>query len=114
MEKVTTQTILDWIVEQVESKVPIAPSLWIDASMKLTALVGNENDKLIELQQIVAELRKMRIENGDSVAKAKVYVEATKEYGDMCRQKARIEQIYEMIRLSKVRARMEDDNFKSN
>src|ERR1700691_5520576 len=54
---VTTETILDWLKEQVEQKNPVAPSVWLDSAQKLVVLLGDESDKLHRLQQRVAQMR---------------------------------------------------------
>lgn len=114
MELVTVDTITGWIKEQVENKQPINPSLWVEASMKLNVLLGDEQNKLFDIQQQVADLRKLRIESGDTVSKAKVYIEATNEYKDMCKQRAKIERAVEMIRIAKLMSRMSLDEIRSN
>jgi len=111
-ELVTTESILSWIKEAVEQKKPIDTHTWIDACVKLNVLIGDENSKLFELQQAVSQLKVMRIESGDTVAKAEVYVRATDEYKYMKKQEAKIEQIHELIRISKIQARMSNDEFK--
>ncbi len=113
-ELVTTQTILDWIKDKVENKEQIAPSSWIDASLKLAVLIGDENDNLFRLQQIVARERVVHMEAGENVSKAKALVEATDNYRMMHKQKARIEQIWEFIRIAKLRSRIIMEEFKGN
>lgn len=110
---VNCDTIIDWIKSQVESKNPIDPNLWMDACSKLIVLVGDETDKLFDLQQEVSHLKTIRIENKESVSQAKVYVEATDAFKNMQKQKAKIERIFEMIRISKIRARLAIDEYKS-
>lgn len=108
MEPVTTNTILNWLKESVEQKRVVDAHTWVDACQKLNVLIGDEHDKLYEMQQKVAQLRIARIESGDSVAKAKVYIEATEEHKKARKQEARIEQIQEAIRIAKIQARLKD------
>ena len=103
---ITTDTIINAMKGWVETKHPISPDVFVDAAGKLAILVGDENDKLFFLQQDVAKLKVMHIESGDSVAAAEVKTEASNLYRDMCVQKAKIEQIQEMIRIAKLRARL--------
>lgn len=113
MPEVTTESILSWLEEQVREKLPVDAHTWVDASAKLNILIGDEHDKLWDLQQEVARLEVMRIEGGDSAAKAKVYIRATDEYKFMKKQEARIGRIEEAIRISKIQARLKDNEIRS-
>ena len=113
-ELVTTESILHYLQEKVEQKEQLPPSTWIDAAMKLAALIGNENDKLFDLQQKIAQARVELIDSGKSVSMAKVVVEATDIHKEAQKQKARIEQIWEVIRIAKLRARLTDEEYKAH
>ena len=111
---VSCDTIIDWMKEQVESKNPVSPHLFLDAVTKLSVLVGDETDKLFDLQHIVAELKhRLIIDTKCSVAEAKVRIEANTAYTQMLKQKAKCERIFEMIRIGKIRSRMAIDEYKS-
>jgi hypothetical protein len=112
MTIVTTDTIVNYLKNAVETKQPLSPTVWADAAQKLIVLLGDEADILFDLQQKVAQKKVDYIEGGDSVAKAKVKVEATDEYREMSRQKAKIEHVEEMIRVAKLRARLSETEFK--
>ena len=114
-EIVSVNSILSYLQEQVEQKIPLAPSIWVDASAKLAVLLGDENDKLFDLQQKVAQIRVEHIQAGDgmSVSRARAITEATNEYKEFHKQKARVEQIAEFIRIAKLRARITETEYKS-
>ena len=112
MDKITTVTILDWLKDSVEQKRPVDAHTWVDACQKLNILIGDENARLYDIQQEVAQFKIKRIESGDSVARAKVYTEASDTYKEMKKQEARIEQIHEAIRISKIQARLSNEEFK--
>ena len=114
-ELVSVNSILSYLQEQVEKKIPLAPSIWVDASAKLAVLLGDENDKLFDLQQKVAQIRVDYIQQGEgmSVSEAKVRTEATDEYKEFHKQKARVEQVAEFIRIAKLRARITETEYKS-
>ena len=114
MEPVTIDTILDFFEESIANKLPISPSTFVDAAAKLAVLVGEENEKLFKLQQQVAQSRVAHMNNGESVSKAKVLVEATDEYREFQIQKSKIEQIFEFIRIAKLRARLTDEEYKAH
>lgn len=103
---VTADFILQTLNEWVEEKHPIGPDVWLDASAKLAVLLGFETDKLWVMQQNVAKLRVLHIESGASVAKADALIEAEDIYREMQKQKAKIDQIHELIKISKLQARL--------
>lgn len=106
---VTVDTILDAFNEWITTRKVIDPHLWLDAAQKLNVLLEAEHDKLFETQQFLATHRKILIEQGSTVAKAKVMIEATNEYKDFCKQKAKIERIVEFVRIAKQRSRTAGD-----
>lgn len=112
-EKVTIDSILNWLTDAVEHKVPVGPHTWVDAAQKLTVLLGDEHDKLFEAQSIVARQRLIHIEAGDSVALARTKVEADIPYKEMQKQKAKIGRIEEMVRIAKIQARLKDNEYGS-
>lgn len=110
-ELVTTDTIIGFLQEKVENKEPIGPGVWLDAAQKLNVLLGDESDKLYDMQQSVSVLKANLIEQGKSVAQSKIIVEATDQYTSMMKQKSKIERVIEFIRIAKIQARMRDAEF---
>ena len=108
MEKITVDTIINFLKDAVEKKMILPPSVFLDAAEKLNILRGDEEDKLINLMQKVAQYKTEKILEGKSVAMAKVMVEATDTYKEMLIQKMRCERIVEFIRIEKIRARLKD------
>lgn len=106
---VTTDKIIDWITEQVENKQPIDPHLWLEASMKLNVLLQTEQEKLFELEQVVALAKAMHLEQGKSVGYAKTMIESTDQYKLARKQKAKIDRVIEFIRLSKLYSRISQE-----
>lgn len=111
-EPVTTETIIGFLKDCVERKVPVAPSTWVDSAMKLNVLLGDEVDKLLRLEQSVARMKVAYLSEGDTVAKAKAKVEAEDVYREARKQKAYIDQITEHIRIAKVQSRLTNDEMK--
>lgn len=83
MEPSSCDTILEWMKEQAESKAPIDPLMYMQAAVKLNAMIGDEDDKYIDLS---------------SAAK---------------RQEAKIKQITEAIRLAKKYAQLKNDEMRN-
>lgn len=113
-ELVTTDTIITFLQEKVENKEPIGPGIWLDAAQKLNVLMGDETDKLYDMQQAISVLKANLIEQGKSVAQSKIVVEATDAYKDMMKQKSKIERVIEFIRIAKLQARMRDAEWGSS
>lgn len=111
-ELITTDTIINWITEQVETKQTIDPNTFFDAAVKLNVLLGDEQEKLFRFQQECAKLKGEYILDGKSVAMAKVLVEATDSYREMLNQKAKIERVIETIRIAKLSARIRYEEYR--
>lgn len=110
----TLDNILEVLQEDAENKTPVDPAFYLEAAMKMLALVGNVSDELYVAESTLAKVKVQFIEEGDTVAKAKAKVEAMELYPTSRRLKAKIERVYEMVRLAKLRSRMANDEFKSN
>lgn len=110
---VTTDIIISTMKQWVEDKHPISPTKWIEASAKLNLLIGDENDKLYELESKIAKERaELLSQDKMTVAKANVLIEATDDYKEYRKQNARIKQIQEFVRISKKQATLSDTEFK--
>ena len=111
---ITIDTILDWLHTQVEEKLPIDAHTWLDACQKITVLLGEEHDKLFDLQQKVAQAKVDVLDKLDmSNAEAKTRIEATDIYKESRRQEARIKRIEEMVRIAKIQSRAKDFEMRS-
>lgn len=108
----TATDILSVLEGWAREKRPIAPDEYVEAAMKLTLLMGEESNLLFLLESKIADMRVGWIEQGKSVAEAKLRTEATPEYREARNQKAKIERITEIARLSKLRARLASDEYK--
>ena len=110
---ITTDSILETFKIWVEEKKPIDAHLWIDGAQKLNILIGDEHDKLFDLMQNIAHWKVYYLAQNLTVANAKIQVEAKDEYKLMLRQKAKIGQIEEMIRIAKIQARLKDNEYRN-
>ena len=107
-EEVTAELILDWLKLKVEAKDHLNPEIWVDAAHKLTVFLGDEQDTLFDLQQEYSQ-KKLSIYDEmekPSVSASEMRGEATDEYKKFKKQEARVKQIEEFIRVSKLRARI--------
>lgn len=110
----TIETIINDLSGLVKNKVAISTEHWLEAAQYLNVLIGNETDKMAELEMQVAQKRVEFIQEGDSVAKADAKIEATELYCDMRKQKAKIKQVEEFIRIAKKTAQIKSDEMRHN
>ena len=111
--KRTIDSIISAMREKVENKDIIYPSWWLEGASSLNLLLSDEHDALFDLQQKVAQKRVLLLEAEENVSRVKLLVEATDEYRDMLKLKAKIGRIEEFIRLAKVQARMRDTDLRT-
>lgn len=110
---VTTESIMGWFTEQIENKLPIDPHMWLEGAQKVNVLLQSEQELLYDMEQEVAQLRKVLLESDKTVSYAKMMIEATPEY-KLCKvQKAKIERCLEFVRLAKIYSRTSQDIYKS-
>jgi hypothetical protein len=112
MEERTSETVIAKLNELVKSKQPVSPTYWVEAAQFLNLFLADEHEKLFNLQQKVAQAKVDYLNLQCSVAKVKLLVEATDGYREMRNQKAKIGRIEELIRISKLQARLKDTEFK--
>ena len=105
---VNADTIISWLKESVENKRPISSSLWLDAALKLTVFVGDEQSKLFEHEQRVAEAKVACLDSQEkkSVALADVMVRTLPVWLSYRKQEAKVEQIQELVRVAKKQAEL--------
>jgi hypothetical protein len=108
-ELVTCDTILNWFKEQTENRRPISPHLYLEMAQKLNALSSDENDKLVDLESELARHRADWVSVGKTSAGANILVEAMPVFNEARKQRAKIKQIEEVIRLAKLSARIKND-----
>ena len=105
----TVDSIIEWFTQAIRDKETIPPNLFCEAGVDLNVLRAEDDDKVFDLQQIVARKKVSLIEEGKSVAEAKTIVEASDEYKNLCKQKAKCERITEFVRLSKIMSKLKQD-----
>ena len=110
--EITVDTILLKLEEKVKSGVVISPSEYVDAARDLNILLGSEDEKLVNLEATVADLKLAFLEDDHNVSAAKVKTEASEEYKKMRKQKLKVIRIAEFIRIAKLRSRLASEEFK--
>lgn len=109
----TADSIMDWFTKEIENKEPIDPHRFLEGAIRLSVLLQGEQEKLILKEQEVAQLRKLLLEDGKTVAYAKTMIEAGNEYAEARKLKAKIDRGVEFIRLCKLYSRTAGDLMKN-
>lgn len=109
---ITALSIIDTMKKWVEEKHPISPSLWLDASLKLTVLRGDVDDKYFELESELAKEKAdlLSMENMN-VAKADAIIKSRDKYMEMRKLGGVIKRIEEMSRIAKKRATLKEEEY---
>lgn len=110
---ISTDTIIAYLEEQTRDNQIIDIDLLMRAATKLNILIGDEHNRLFELQQEVARITAKHIAEGMSVNKADNIARASDTYLEMSKQKARIAQIEEFIRLAKLQAKLKSEELRN-
>lgn len=113
-EPTTIDTIIAWLEDVAENKKQISPEAYVEIAQKANILLGNETDKLAEINQSIAKERLRLMEEGATASKAKIATEATDDYMESSKLKAKISRVEELIRLSKIMARLKSDEYKNS
>ena len=112
MNEINVKNILEWLSDMVKSKKVLDAHTWVDTAQKLNVLIGDEHDRLFELEKQVAQAKMIHIEDKKSVSEAKLRIEATPLFREMQKQKSIIKQVEEMIRIAKLQARLKDNEYR--
>lgn len=98
----------------VQEKKQISPEQFVEAASYLVILMGDEHNKLFDLEQVVANMKNNLLRDHDKVNKVTLIVQTSEEYKQMKKQQAFIKQIEETIRLAKLLGRMKMEEQKLN
>jgi len=104
MEDVTSDSIIQFLKERVEKKeAQFDSNFFVETALKLNLLLGDEQDKLAELAQRVAQKKLQILESQDkrNVSEAKLRIEADPLYLEYKKQDMKCERIEEFVRLAK-------------
>ena len=102
-EPITSDLILNYLKELVESKKSIPKEVWLEVAFKLN-LVRTDDAKLFnKMHQAVAQkkLNILKSQEKKNVALAEVEIESSDEYLFMKDQEAKLDAISELIRIAK-------------
>jgi len=107
-ELVTIDTILGWFKDSIEKKCPIGQDQWLDGASKLTILSEEIDDKLSEMDAVMAERERIAVEEGEPAAKAKIIKTGAIDYKEYLKLKAKRKRIDRHIEIAKKREKHPD------
>jgi len=112
----TIDAIIDHLKGLAESHEQMPPERWLDAGKSLLALLGNEQDRMYDLQQKIAaeKVRLLEADEKHNASAVKIHIEATDDYVKLQKQKARVERVIEFIRIAKIQSKMRDSEYGSH
>lgn len=96
------------IEQAVREKQPLSPHDWIETAEYLNILRSEPQERLFELQQMVAQIRVQCLKDGHNGVVTKAMVEVSDVYREMLKQKAKLDRINETILLAKKHATLAD------
>ncbi len=99
--------IITELKERVEKDIPISPSSWVEAAIRINVMSDTLDNKLAEYEGAMAEEEACIVEQGEAASKAKILARRKIEYTEYLKLKANIKRIDEFIRLAKRRATTE-------
>lgn len=114
-EPVTIDSILAYLERAVANREILSAHDWLKYAHMMTVLLGAESSLLYKLQQEVAQIKLSYLNAQEKInaTEAKIRTEARDEYRKMHEQKAKIDRVIEMVRISKLQARLADAEYRT-
>jgi len=105
-EKITIESIMDWLKEAVEKKLPISVEMWLDAAAKLNILAEDLDNEIAMLEADMKLEECKLIEADVPASKASVLKIKAIDYKAYLVKKALKDRIVEHIRIAKQRTQI--------
>lgn len=86
--------------------------LWMEGSMKLTALLQSEEERLAELEHTLIKMKAAYINDGKPANQSKLLTEADPLYLEVMKLRAFIKRCDETIKVAKLHARISSEQAK--
>ena len=106
MEKITIQTIVDYLVKCAEEKIPLRPTDLLDSAVSLNALLANLDDEIAEDEGAMAQKECDIINSGESAAKAKILKREAIDYTEYLKKVALKNRAIQHIQIVKKRTEL--------
>lgn len=109
----TAESILKALQHMAEQKGEIDAEQWLEAAVKLRVLLQTEQEKLIEMERQIQELKATYLSEGDSATAAKIKTETADIYVQAKKQEVFIKTCLDTILLAKKYATVTTDVYKA-
>ena len=99
--------------EMAEKPGAIDAGMWLTGAMKLRVLIQTEQEKLVDMERAVQELKATYLSEGDSAASAKIKTETSDIYVEAKKQEVFIKPALDTILLAKKYATTETEIYRA-
>jgi hypothetical protein len=110
----TFDSLLDSLTLIAKKQGVVDAQTYMQIAEKISVLLQEEQEKLIDMEFDLACARKMLLDEGKTAVETKMRIEASPLYRDARKQKSRIDRAIETIRLAKSHAKLTSDLMRSN
>ena len=109
----TPQTIMAKLQAMAENKGEIDAEQWLTAAMKLRVLIQTEQERLIELERDIQDLKATYLSEGDSATAAKIKTETADIFVEARKLETFIKTCLDTILLAKKYATVSTDIYRA-
>lgn len=103
----TIAEIINELKDRVEKDIPISPSSWVEAAIRINVQSDTMDNKLAEYEGVMAEAEALAVGQGEPASKAKILARQEIDYVDYLKLKANLKRIDEFVKLAKRRSQIE-------
>ena len=103
-ELVTLNSIWGYFEKAIEDKQVLSPGVWLDGATKLNVLLLDQQDKVTEMENLLAIMVEKEQNNGASYTRAKNIVMTKREWVETEKLKNKVKRVEELIRILKKRS----------
>ena len=109
----TAHSIMEKLQEMAEQSGSIDAHTWLSGAVKLRVLIQNEQEKLVDMERNVQELKATYLSEGDTSSAAKIKTETSDIYVDAKKQEVFIKTALDTVLLAKKYATTESEIYKA-
>jgi len=110
----TARSIVNHLQSMAQRQGVIDANTWLQGAMKLRVLLQGEQEKLVDMERQVQELKAIYLSEGDSATSAKIKTETSDIYVEAKKQEVFIKTALDVILLAKKYATTEVDIYKAH
>ena len=109
----TAVTILESLQKMAQEPGGVDAHTWLTGAMKLRSLLQPEQEKLVDMEREVQNLKAIYLSEGDSASAAKIKTETSDIFVEMKKQEVMIKTGLDIILLAKKFATTESDLYRN-